>query len=197
MKIVNVPKRKLIFAVLAVVALIGVILVVVDIEASSSGDKTNSAAGAMTDDPVSSAGITLTEAEVEAVTAAAGHAVGEIMRLDHTEGREAWETRIEPLCTENGLSFWIGPMFGDQVWPTLVEREYTTQEIEVVNTKVVGKGDSPDSIVVEVTLTLTYILGGSDEPIQEESVNQVVMVEQDGQWLAGGPPAPSYWSSEK
>jgi hypothetical protein len=197
LRIVNVPKRQLIFAVLAVVALIGVILVVVDIEASSSGDKTSSAVGVMTDDPASSASITLTEAEVEAANAAAGHALGEIMRLDHIEGREAWEARIEPLCTEDGLSFWAGPLFADQVWPTVTEREYATQEIKVVDARVIGGGDVPDSVVVEVTLTLTYVLGGSDEPIQEESINQVVMVDQDGQWLAGGPPAPSYWSSEQ
>jgi hypothetical protein len=180
-KTVNVPKRKLIFAALAVVALLGVILVVVDIEASSSDGKTNSAGAAVTDDPVSSAGITLTEVEVEAATAAAGRALGEIMRLDHTEGREAWEARIEPLCTENGLSFWTGPLFADSVWPTVLEREYATQEIKVVNARVIGGGDLPDSVVIEVTLTLTYVLGGSDKSIQEESVNQVVMVDQDGQ----------------
>jgi hypothetical protein len=196
-KTVNVPKRKLIFAALAVVALLGVILVVVDIEASSSDGKTNSAGAAVTDDPVSSAGITLTEAEVEAATAAAGRALGEIMRLDHTEGREAWEARIEPLCTENGLSFWAGPFFAGEVWPTVIEREYATQEIKVVDAQVIGGGDLPDSIVIEVTLMLTYVLGESDEPIQEESVNHVVIVDQDGQWLAGGPPTPSYWSSEK
>jgi hypothetical protein len=196
-RIVNVPKRKLIFAALAVVALIGVILVVVDIEASSSGDKTSSAADGMTDDPVSSAGITLTEAEVEAATAAAGRALGEIMRLDHAEGREAWEARIKPLCTENGLAFWTGPLFADQVWPAVIEREYATQEIGVIDAQVIGEGDSADSVIIEVTLTLTYVLGEGDEPIQEQKTNQVVMVQQDGQWLTDGPPAPSYWSSEK
>jgi hypothetical protein len=196
-KTVSVPKRKLLFAALAVVAIIGVALVVIDIEASPSDGKTNSAGAAVTDDPVSSAGITLTEAEVEAATAAAGRALGEIMRLDHTEGREAWEARIEPLCTENGLSFWAGPLFADSVWPTVLEREYATQEIKVADARAIGGGELPDSMVIEVTLTLTYLLGGSGETIQEESVNQVVMVGQDGQWLAGGPPAPSYWSSEK
>jgi len=217
-KTVRIPKRKLFFAALAVVAIIGVALVVVDIEASSGDGETDTAANAAADGSPSSASITLTEAEVEAVTTAAGQALGEIMRLDHTEGQEAWEARIAPLCTENGLSFWTGPMFGDQVWPTVIEREYITQEVEVVDVKVVGGGDSPDSIVVEVTLTLTYVLGESDEPIQEESVNQVVMVKesghgpdsfqeespdglspvsQDGDWLTDGPPAPSYWSNEK
>jgi hypothetical protein len=117
-KTVRIPKRKLLFAALAVVAIIGVALVFVDIEASSGNGETNPAAKAAADGPPSSAGITLTEAEVEAVTAAAGQALSEIMSLDHAEGQEAWEARIEPLCTENGLAFWTGPMFGDQVWPT-------------------------------------------------------------------------------
>jgi hypothetical protein len=197
MKTVRIPKRKLLFAALAVVALIGVVLVVIDIEASSSGGNANTGDDTVTDDLVSGAGITLTEAEVEAANAAAGHALGEIMRLDHTEGREAWEARIEPLCTEDGLSFWAGPLFAGQVWPTVIEGEYATQEIELLDARVIGGGDLPDSIVVEVTLTLTYVLGGSGDSIQEESVNQVMMVSQDGQWLAGGPPAPSYWSSGK
>ncbi|MBN1975934.1 MAG: hypothetical protein JW918_00905 [Anaerolineae bacterium] len=197
MKTVRIPKRKLLFAALAVVAIIGIALVVIDIEASSGDGETNTATKAAADGPPSNTGVTLTEAEVEAATTAAGQALSEIMSLDYAEGREAWEARIEPLCTENGLSFWTGPMFGDQVWPTVVEREYTTQEIEVVDAKVISEGDSPDSIVVEVTLTLTYVLGESDEPIQKESVNQVVMVNQNGDWLTDGPPAPSYWSSEK
>jgi hypothetical protein len=192
-KAARIPKRKLLFAALAVVAIIGVALVVVDIEASSGDGETNTAANG----PASSAGFFLTEAEVEAATTAAGQALSEVMRLDHAEGREAWEARIAPLCTENGLPFWTGPMFGGQVWPTVIEREYTAQEIEVVDAKVIDGGDSPDSVVVEVTLTLTYVLGENDEPIREESVNQVVMVNQDGQWLTDGPPAPSYWSSEK
>jgi hypothetical protein len=217
-KTVRIPKRKLLFAALAVVAIIGIALVVIDIEASSDDSEADTAARAATDGSSSNVGVALTEAEVETITTAAGQALSEIMSLDHTEGQEAWEARIEPLCTENGLSFWTGPMFGDQVWPTVIEREYTTQEIEVVDAQVVGGGDSPDSITVEVTLTLTYVLGESDDPIQEESVNQVVMVKesghgpdsfqgespdglspvnQDGIWLTDGPPAPSYWSSEK
>jgi hypothetical protein len=196
-KTVSEPKRKLISAALALVALVGAVLVVIDIEASSGHGETNTAAKAVADGPPSSAGITLMEAEVEASTAAAGRALGEIMRLDHTEGREAWEARIEPLCTEDGLSFWAGPLFAGQVWPTVIEGEYATQEIELLDARVIGGGDLPDSIVVEVTLTLTYVLGGSGDSIQEESVNQVMMVSQDGQWLAGGPPAPSYWSSGK
>jgi hypothetical protein len=196
-KTVRTPKRKLLFAAFAVVALVGAALVVLDIKASSGDGATNTAAEAAADGPPSGAGITLTEAEVKAVTTAAGQALSGIMNLDHAEGREVWEARIEPLCTENGLSFWTGPMFGDQVWLTVIEREYATQEVEVVNAKAIGEGDSPDSIIVEVTLTLTYILGEGDDPIQEESVNQVVMVNQDGRWLTDGPPAPSYWSSEK
>jgi hypothetical protein len=196
-KTVRIPKRKLLFAALAVVAIIGIALVVVDIEASSGDGATNTAANATTGGSSSSAGITLTEAEVETATAAAGQALSEIMHLDHAEGREAWEVRIGPLCTENGLSFWTGPLFGDQVWPTVTEREYATQDVEVVEVQVLGEGDTPDSIVVEVTLTLTYVLGKSDEPVQETSTNQVVMVTQDGRWLMDGPPAPSYWSSER
>jgi hypothetical protein len=192
-KTVRIPKRKLIFAALAVVALVGVACVIADVEGDSGDGATNTTAEAASP----GAGVPLTEAEVEAATAAAGHALGEIMSLDHAEGQEAWKARIEPLCTENGLSFWTGPMFAGQVWPTVVEREYATQEVEVVDAKVIHGGNSPDSIVVEVTLTLTYVLGESDDPIQEESVNQVVMVNQDGDWLTDGPPAPSYWSSER
>jgi hypothetical protein len=212
-KTVRIPKRKLIFAALAVVALVGVACVIADVE-GDSGDSpavptAEAASGA---DPV------LTEAEVETVTTAAGHALGEIMSLDHAEGQEAWQARIEPLCTENGLSFWTGPMFGDQVWPAVIEREYATQAVEVVDAQVVGEGESPGSVVVEVTLNLTYVLGEGDEPVQEQKANQVVMVKnpdrrsgffqgkspdglfpvnQNGQWLTDGPPAPSYWSSEK
>jgi hypothetical protein len=194
-KTVRIPKRKLLFAALAVVAIIGVALVVVDIGAGSGDGETNTAANAATDGPPSSAGITLTE--VEAATTAAGHVLGEVMCLDHAEGREAWKARIAPLCTANGLAFWTGPLFGDQVWPTVTEREYATQDVEVVEVQVLGEGDAPDSIVVEVTLTLTYVLGESDEPVQETSTNQVVMVAQGGRWLTDGPPAPSYWSSER
>jgi hypothetical protein len=192
-KTVHIPKRKLIFAALAVVALAGVACVIADVENGPGGG----AADAVADAASPSTGITLTEAEVEAATTAAGHALGEIMRLDHAEGQEAWEARIEPLCTENGLAFWTGPLFAGQVWPMVEERAYTTQEIEVVEAQVIGEGESPGSVVVEVTLTLTYVQGESDEPIQEQKTNQVVMVIQNGQWLTDGPPAPSYWSSEK
>jgi hypothetical protein len=192
-KTVRIPKRRLLFAALAVVAIIGVACVIADVEGDSGDEATNTTAEAASPD----AGITLTEAEVEAATTAAGHALGEIMSLDHAEGRKAWEARIEPLCTANGLAFWTGPLFGDQVWPTVTEREYATQDAEVVEVQVLGGGDLPDSVIVEVTLKLTYVLGENDEPIQEESVNQVVMVNQDGRWLTDGPPAPSYWSSER
>jgi hypothetical protein len=192
-KTVNIPKRKLLFAALAVVALVGVACVIADVE----GDSGDNAAAPTAKAASVSADVPLTEAEVEAATAAAAHALGEIMHLDHAEGQEAWQARIEPLCTENGLSFWTGPLFADQVWPTVIEREYATQEVEVVEAEVLGEGESPGSVVVEVTLTLTYVQGESDEPVQEESTNQVVMVNQDGQWLTDGPPAPSYWSSGK
>jgi hypothetical protein len=191
-KTVRIPKRKLLFAALAVVALIGVACVIADVE-GDSGDGANVVADAASP----SADVALTEAEVAAATTAAGHALGEIMYLDHAEGREAWEARIEPLCTENGLAFWTGPLFGDQVWPVVMEQEYTTQEVEVVEAEMLGGGDSPGSVVVEVTLTLTYVQGEGGEPIQEQKTNQVVMVNQGGQWLTDGPPAPSYWSSEK
>jgi hypothetical protein len=196
-KTVHIPKRKLIFAALAVGALVGVACVIADVESDPGDSAVDARAKAAADGPSSSAGITLTEAEVEAATAAAGHALGEIMSLDHTEGREAWVARIEPLCTENGLSFWAGPLFAGQVWPAVIEREYATQEIELVEAEVIGEGESPGSVVVEVTLTLTYVQGESDEPVQEQKTNQVVMVLQDGRWLTDGPPAPSYWSSEK
>lgn len=193
MKTVRIPKRKLLFAALAVVAIIGVACVIADVESDPGDEATNATAEAASP----GAGITLTEAEVEAATSAAGQALSEVMRLDHAEGREAWEARIEPLCTENGLSFWAGPMFGDQVWPTVTEREYATQDVDVAKVRVLGEGDAPDSIIVEVTLNLTYVQSESDEPVQQTSTNQVVMVNQDGRWLTDGPPAPSYWSSEK
>jgi hypothetical protein len=192
-KTARIPKRKLLFAALAVVALIGVACVIADVEGDSGDEVTNATAKTAS----SSARVALTEAEVEAATAAAGHALGEIMRLDHAEGQEAWRARIEPLCTENGLSFWTGPLFADQVWPVVAEQAYTTQAVEVVEAEILGEGELPGSVVVEVTLNLTYMLGESDEPIQEQKTNQVVMVQQDGQWLTDGPPAPSYWSSGK
>jgi hypothetical protein len=183
-KTVRIPKRKLIFAALAVVALVGVACVIADVEADPGDGAANAAIEATSLD----ADTALTEAEIEAVTDAAGRALGEIMRLDHAEGQEAWEARVEPLCTPNGLAFWTGPLFAGQVWSTVIEREYVTQEIEVVDAKVIGAGDSPGSVVVEVTLNLTYVQSGSDEPIQEESTNQVVMMQRDGQWLTDGPP---------
>jgi hypothetical protein len=192
-KTVRIPKRKLIFAGLAIVALIGVAYVIADVEADPGDKATNATTEAASPD----AGITLTKAEVEAVTDAAGHALGEITRLDHAEGREAWEARIKPLCTENGLAFWTGPLFAGQIWPTVIQREYATQEVEVVDAHVIGEGNAPGSATVEVTLALTYVQGEGDEPIQEESTNQVVMVNQDGQWLTDGPPAPSHRSSNE
>jgi hypothetical protein len=181
---VRIPKRKVIFAALAVVALVGVACVIADVEADPGDGATKAATEAASSD----AGIPLTEAEVEAVTTAAGRALAQIMRLDHAEGREAWEARIAPLCTPNGLSFWTGPLFADQVWPMIVEREYTTQEVEVVDAKVIGEGSAPGSVTVEVTLSLTYTQGESDEPVQETSTNQITMVQRDGQWLTDGPP---------
>jgi hypothetical protein len=192
-KTVRIPKRKLIFAALAVVALVGVACVIADVEADPGDGATN----ATTEAASPNAGIALTDAEIEAATAAAGRTLGEVMRLDHAEGREAWEARIEPLCTENGLSFWTGPLFAGQIWPTVIEREYATQEVEVVDAHVIGEGDEPGSVTVEVTLALTYLQSEGDEPIQEESTNQVVMVNQDGQWLTDGPPAPSHRSSNE
>jgi hypothetical protein len=196
-KTVHIPKRKLIFAALAIVALIGVACVIADVENDPGGGAADAGANAVADAASLNADVTLTEAEVEAATAAAGHTLSEIMKLDHAEGREAWQARIEPLCTENGRAFWAGPLFADQVWPMVEERAYTTQEIEVVEAQVIGEGESPGSVVIEVTLTLTYVQGEGDEPIQEQKTNQVVMVIQNGQWLTDGPPAPSYWSSEK
>jgi hypothetical protein len=178
-KTVRIPKRKLIFAALAVVALVGVACVIADVEADP-GSEANAASP--------DAGIALTEAEVEAVTDAAGRALGEIMHLDHAEGREAWEARIASLCTPNGLAFWTGPLFADQVWPMVEEQGYATQAVEVSTSDVIGDGSAPGSVIAEVTLNLAYTQGGSDEPVQEESSNQVVMVQRDGQWLTDGPP---------
>jgi hypothetical protein len=191
-KTVRIPKSKLIFIGLAIVALIGVACVIADVEADPGDKATNATTEAASLD----AGIALTEAEVEVVTDAAGRALGEIMHLDHTEGQEAWEARIESLCTPNGLAFWTGPLFADQVWPMIVEREYTTQEVEVSASDVIGEGSTPGSVTVEVTLSLTYTQGESDEPVQETSTNQVVMVLQDGQWFTDGPP-PSHRSSNE
>jgi hypothetical protein len=140
-KTVHIPKRKLIFAALAIVALIGVACVIADVENDPGGGAADAGANAVAD-------------------AASLNADG-------------------------------------QVWPMVEERAYTTQEIEVVEAQVIGEGESPGSVVIEVTLTLTYVQGEGDEPIQEQKTNQVVMVIQNGQWLTDGPPAPSYWSSEK
>jgi hypothetical protein len=183
-KTVRIPKRKLIFATLAVVALAGVACVIADVEADPGDEATDATTGAA----LPNADVALTEAEVEAATTAAGHALGEIMHLDHAEGREAWEARIEPLCTANGLAFWTGPLFAGQVWPMVVEQGYTTQAVEVSASDVIGEGSAPGSVTVEVTLNLTYTQGGSDEPVEETSTNQVVMVQQGGQWLTDGPP---------
>jgi hypothetical protein len=181
---VHIPKRKLIFAALAVFALAGVACVIADVEA----DPGDGAANAATEAALPDAGIALTEAEVDAATTAAGKALSEIMSLDHAEGREAWEARIAPLCTPNGLAFWTGTLFADQVWPMVEEREYVTQAVEVSASDVIGEGSAPGSVTIEVTLNLTYTQGASDEPIQETSTNRVVMVQQDGQWLTDGPP---------
>jgi hypothetical protein len=183
-KTVRIPKSKLIFAALAIVALVGVACVIADVEADPGDGTANAATEAASPD----AGIAPTEMEVEAATAAAGHALGEIMQLDHAEGQEAWEARIESLCTPNGLAFWTGPLFAGQVWPTVLEREYTTQEVEVTDARVTGAGEAPGSVIIEVTLNSIYTQSESDEPIQEESTNQVVMVKRDGQWLTDGPP---------
>ena len=180
MKTVRISKRRLLFAVLAVAALVGVALVVLDIEASSGDDE----AGGAIDGPPR-AGITLMEADVEASIAAAGHALGEIMRLDHAEGREAWQARIEPLCTENGLLFWAGPLFAEQVWPEVLEQSLVTQAVEVVEAKAVGASDS-DGIVVKVVLEVEYTVEGS-QSIQKEVTNSVVMICRDGLWLVDGP----------
>ena len=194
MKTVRIPKRKLIFAALAIVALVGVACVIADVERDPGNEAANPAAEVASS---STADVALSDAEVEAAVIAAGHALGEIMRLDHAEGREAWEARIAPLCTENGLAFWSGPLFAGQVWPAVEERGYTTQAVEVVETRVIDGGSTADSATIEVTLNLTYTQGESDEPVQEESTNQVVMVKspdglfpasQDGQWLTDGPP---------
>ena len=52
MKTVKVSKRKLVFTALAVVALLGAILAVIDIEPSSTDGKSNSASDVVTNDPV-------------------------------------------------------------------------------------------------------------------------------------------------
>lgn len=159
MKTVTISRRTLVFSALAVVAVVGVILVIVDIERSAAGNG---------------------EAE-----AAAAHALGQMLDLDYEEGREGWEARVRPLCTGRGWTFWGGPFFADQVWPMVVERQYTTESVEVVEARGLGDGPEPDSQVVEVSLEVTYTLGG--ERREDSALNRVVMVRQDGRWLLDRP----------
>jgi len=123
-----------------------------------------------------------TEAE-----AAAAQAISEVLRFDYTEGQEAWAERIEPFCTPVGLMFWDGPI-ADQVWPMLMEKQYVTQNIEVLDTKVVDEGNWPNTLLIEVTLEIEYTVGENSEPIREETTNTVMMVQHDGQWLMDVPP---------
>jgi hypothetical protein len=182
MRTVHVSRRRLLFAALAVVALVGVVLIILDLESNP-----DEAAG-----PTPKAVATLTGAEIEAATAAAAHALGEIVRFDHTEGQEAWSEHIRPLCTKEGWAFWTGPFFAGQIWPTVIEQAYVTEAVDLVAAEVVAEGDTAGSAIFEVTLDVTYTLGESGEPIQERKTNRVVMVRQDGKWLMDGPPSPSW-----
>lgn len=164
MNTITISKRALIFAALAVVAVISLILVMLMIANIS-----RSAASS--------------ESEVEA---AAARALSQVLDLDYQEGREAWEARVKPLCTEHGWTFWGGMFFADQVWPMVNERRYTTESIEVVDTRVVGEGTLPDSKVVQVTLKITYTANGKSE--EKPMPNRVVMVREGGRWLMDTPP---------
>jgi hypothetical protein len=171
MRTVAVSKRTLTFTALAIVAAIAVILVVMDIARSAASDRAAA-----------------TEAE-----AAAAAALSQALDLDYTEGREVWEARVAPLCAEHGWAFWGGPFFAGQVWPMVAERQYVTQNVEVVDTRVVGAGPAPDSLIVEATLKVTYTLAGlpaqaGGAPVEEAKPNQVVMVRRDGRWLMDTPP---------
>lgn len=162
MKTVTISRRTLIFSALAVVAVIGVILVIADIERSAASGR----------------------AEVEA---AAAHALSQALDLDYEEGREAWAARVKPLCTERGWAFWGGPFFADQVWPMVNERQYTTESIEVADARVIGDGPMPDSRVVEVTLKVTYTTADGG-PEEKPMPNRVVMVRDGDRWLMDTPP---------
>ena len=210
MKTIHVSRRKVAFAMLGLIALLGVTFVVIDFVSWSTRDRANVEAGAVTTDTPPHTEDALSQAQIEEAATAAGHALAEVMRLDHTEGREAWEARIAPLCTPDGLAFWTGPLFAGQVWPLVTERAYVTREVEVVSADVIDEDRVSGSVTVEVTLTITYTQGESDDPIEETSTNQVVMVknpdlrsgffqgkspdglfpvQRDGRWLVDGPPA--------
>ena len=210
MKTIHVSRRKVAFAMLAFIALLGVTFIVIDVVSWSTRDRANVEAGAVAADPPPHTDDALTEAQIEEATSAAGHALAEVMRLDHTEGREAWEARIAPLCTLDGLAFWTGPLFAGQVWPLVTERAYVTQEVNVVSANIVDEDSASGAVTVEVTLTTTYTQSESDDPVEETSTNQVVMVknpdlrsgffqgkspdglfpvQRDGRWLVDGPPA--------
>lgn len=131
------------------------------------------------------------DADMDAALEAASHAVREVMWFDHTEGREAWALRIDPICTPNGMAFWNGPFFAEQVWPTMMERRYVSHDIEVLDATIAGEGSVPSSVIIAVTLRIKYTLG-DDAPVEEENTNEIVMVcTKDGQWLNDGAPSPS------
>lgn len=188
-----IPKKALLWGLLLIVVFIAVVLGAPLLKSSTpndSGDPSDTAAATAADGTLSaSSDLEQQDVDMDAALEAAGEVLSQVMWFDHTEGREIWVQRIDPLCTPNGMALYNGPFFADQVWPTMMEREYVTQDIEVLSTQIVGEGPMPSTVIVEVILQIEYALG-KDDPIQTETTNEIVMLYHDGQWLTEGPPFP-------
>ena len=124
-------------------------------------------------------GLRDTASAAQEVEAAAAHGIGEALRFDHEEGRDAWAERVEPLCTETGWSFWN--LVGAQTWPRVMAQEYAVRSIEVLGTEVMDEADDSGQVTVLVRLRIEYVQEGETE--SEEKSYPVVMVERDGEWL--------------
>ena len=156
MKTVTISKKKVIRTALGIAALVGLVVIGVDIAG-------NLRARAAAQDEVASA---------------AAHGVSEALWFDHQEGQEAWEERVRPLCTDTGWSFWN--LVGLQVWPSALAQKYGVQEIEVLEAAA-GEPGEAGQVTVNVRLRVEYVQDG--QASVEEKVYPVVMVEQDGRWL--------------
>jgi len=163
-KTLTISKRNLVFFSLATVAIIGTILIAMDIRHNATKAKAD-------------------DSEVEA---AAAYALSQVLDLDYSEGRQNWEARVKPLCSEHGWAFWNGMFFADQIWPVVIERQYVTENIKVTDARVIGKGPLPDSQIVEVILEIEYITK-DDSPTKGSMPNRIVMVRDGNSWLLDTP----------
>jgi hypothetical protein len=157
MRTIRISKRKLVLLGLLAVALIALV-------ATFFGHKDAAVANA------------------EDVQTAASHAIVEALRFDHTEGQEAWSARVRPLCTEAGWSFWN--LVGRQMWPQVMETEYTVQDITVESASVLTTTET--GATVEVRLQVSYEKSG--QVTTENQVYQIVMAQQGDEWLMDAPP---------